>query len=141
MNCPLVWDIGASFGLTPFEADFIDYVECRIPVNDIERTNIVVGIRTTLHRFECEGKLMYLPCLSYHFSSAEIHVFSLQTYHMLYGGHSTMFGDRVVMMIDHLSINIIIDREPGNVPMIHNMSCSSTEVKETGPLIGSALPH
>ena len=35
LNCPLVWDTSASFGLTPFQADFIDYVECRISVNNI----------------------------------------------------------------------------------------------------------
>ena len=33
-NCPLVWDTGASFGLTPFRNDFIDYVECSTPVNE-----------------------------------------------------------------------------------------------------------
>ena len=50
-ECPLVWDTGASFGLTPFRGDFIDYVECQIPVKDIARTNMVVGIGTTLHKF------------------------------------------------------------------------------------------
>ena len=90
---------------------------------------MVVGIGTTLHKFECEGKPMYLPCLFYHLPSAETHVFSLQTYHTLYDGHSTVFGDRVVMIIDHLSINIPINGEAGKVPMIHNTSCSATEVK------------
>ena len=52
-----------------------------------------------------------------------------------------MFGDRVVMMIDHLSINTPINAEAGNVPMIYNTSCSATEVKEIGPLIRSTLPH
>ena len=52
-----------------------------------------------------------------------------------------MFGDRVVMMIDQLSINIPINAEAGNVPMIHNTSCSATEVKEIGTLIRPALPH
>ena len=84
---------------------------------------------------------MYLLCLSYHFPSAEIRLFSPQTYHTLYGGHNTVFGDRVVMIIDHLSINIPINSEAGNVPMIHNTSCSATEVKKIGPLIRSALPH
>ena len=65
-NCPLAWDTGASFGLTPFRADFIDYVECQIPVKDISKTNIVVGIGTTLHKFMIEGEPIWLPCLSYH---------------------------------------------------------------------------
>ena len=54
-----------------------------------------------------------------------------------------MFGDRVmmmVMMIDHLSINIPMNGEAGNMSMIHNMSCSAAEVKESGPLDMSALP-
>lgn len=50
-GCPLVWDTGASFGLTPFRADFINYIECHIPVKDISKTNYVVGIETTLHKF------------------------------------------------------------------------------------------
>jgi hypothetical protein len=49
-NCPLVWDTGASFGLTPFRGDFIDYVECKITVRDISRENTVVGVGTTLHK-------------------------------------------------------------------------------------------
>ena len=34
-HCPLIWDTGASYGLTPFRGDFIDYEECNIPVQDI----------------------------------------------------------------------------------------------------------
>jgi hypothetical protein len=34
-DCPLVWDTGASFGLTPFRGDFLDYVECKITVIEI----------------------------------------------------------------------------------------------------------
>ena len=55
-NCPLVWDTGASFGLSPFRGDFIDYMPCEIPVNDIKSTNIVVGLGTTLHKFSVEGQ-------------------------------------------------------------------------------------
>ena len=34
-STPLVWDTGASLGLTPFRADFFDYVEVNIPVKDV----------------------------------------------------------------------------------------------------------
>ena len=102
---------------------------------------MVVGIGTTLHKVECGGKPMYLPCLSYHLPSVEIRLFSPQTYHTLYEGHSTVFGNRVVMMIDHLSIDIQINAEAGNAPMLHDTLCSASEVKEIGPLIRSALPH
>jgi hypothetical protein len=40
----MIWDTGASFGLTSFRQDFINYTECNIPVNDIARTNTVIGI-------------------------------------------------------------------------------------------------
>ncbi len=35
----LIWDMGASYGLTPFFSDFIDYMECDIPVWDVTKVN------------------------------------------------------------------------------------------------------
>jgi hypothetical protein len=40
----LIWDTGASYGLTPFRSDFIDYVKCEILVRDVTKVNKVVGI-------------------------------------------------------------------------------------------------
>ena len=125
LTCPLVWDTGASFGLTPFREDFIDYVKCNIPVNDIARTNMVIGIGTTLHKFSLDGEPVYLPCLSYHLPSAAIRLFSPQTYHKLYGGHSAVFGDKAVTMIDRMSIPIPINCKGGNVPVIYNSACNA----------------
>ena len=42
----LVWDSGASFGLTLFCADFIDYAECDIDVKDNSKLNKVIGFGT-----------------------------------------------------------------------------------------------
>jgi hypothetical protein len=139
-DCPLVWDTGASFGLTPFRSDFIDYTACEIPVNDIARTNIVIGIGTTLHRFELDGEPFYLPCLSYHLPSADVRLFSPQTYHTIYGGHSAVLGEQVDMFIDQFKLNIPINREGSNVPIIFNCNVSASEMKEHGPFIRSALP-
>ena len=47
----LIWDTGASFGLTPFRSDFIDYVKCDIPIRDVTKVNRVIGIGTTLNKF------------------------------------------------------------------------------------------
>ena len=47
----LIWDTGASFGLTPFRSEFIDYVEADISVKDITKINRVIVIGTTLHKF------------------------------------------------------------------------------------------
>ncbi len=44
----LIWDTGMSFGVTPFWIDFIDYVECNIPVRDGTKVNKVVGIVPSL---------------------------------------------------------------------------------------------
>ncbi len=55
----LIWDTGASAGLTPFQSDFIDYVKCEIDVRDITKVNKVVGIGTTLHKFVGEQRNCY----------------------------------------------------------------------------------
>ena len=47
----LVWNMEASYGLTPFRSEFIDYVKCDIPVCVITKVNRVIGIGTTLHKF------------------------------------------------------------------------------------------
>ncbi len=46
----LIWDTGTSFGLTPFQSDFINYAECDIPVWDVTKVNKVIGIGTTIHK-------------------------------------------------------------------------------------------
>ena len=92
----LIYDTGALFGLTPFRSDFIDYVKCEIKVGDISKVNTVVGIGTTLHRFiSDEGLVLWLPCLLYHLPSAKVGLFSPQTYHSIYRGHSWAQGDHV----------------------------------------------
>ena len=134
-NYQLVWDTGASFGLTPFCADFIDYVECQIPVKDISKTSMVIGIGTTLHKFMVNGEPIWLPCLSYHLPSAQIHLSSPQTYHTLYGGHSVVQGDHVDMYVGEHRIHVPINCEGVNVPVVSNYAVSSKEIAEIGPQI------
>ena len=43
-DMPLIWDTGASSGLTPFEADFLTYEKCDIPIKDVSQTNRVIGM-------------------------------------------------------------------------------------------------
>ena len=116
LTCPLDWGTGSSFGPTSFREDFADYVKCSTPANDIERTNMAIGIGTTLHKFSLDGEPVHLPCLSCHLPSAAIRLFSPQTYHMLHGGHSA----KVVTMIDTLSIPIPLSCKGGNVTLIYN---------------------
>ena len=139
--CALVWDMGASFGLTPFRGNILDYVECEIAVRNIAHENMIVGVCATLHKFQIDGEDIFLPCLSYHSSSAEVRLFSLQTYHTLYCGHTVVGGDKVETFLDHLKIGVGIDQERSNLPMVHNCAVSAQEMKEHGPHIRSALPQ
>ncbi len=132
---PLVWDTGALFGLTPFCQDFIDYTECSIPVNDIARTNTVIGIGTTLHKFKVDGKDIFMACLSYHLPSADVRLISPQTFHTLYGWCSTVFADKVEMFIESLRVGVGINRETLNVPMVFDCWVSPEEMREHGPKI------
>jgi hypothetical protein len=78
----LILDSGASYGLTPFHSDFINYVDCDIPVWDVTKVNKVIGIGTTLHKFtNTDGKLVFLPCVSYPLPQTDVCLFSPQTYH------------------------------------------------------------
>ena len=117
-------------------------MECKIPVNDIARTNMVTGTGTTLHKFNTkDGKIVYLPCLFYHLETAEICLFSLQTYHTLCRGHNEVHGDRIVKSLDDLQIKIPIYSRAGNVPMIQDCAWSRKEIQYMGPHVRSALPY
>ena len=60
-NTVLIWDTGASFGLTPFRSDFIDYVKCDIQVKDVTKVNTLVSRR---ERTGCLSPLRVLPYLT-----------------------------------------------------------------------------
>ena len=48
----LVWNNSASILLTPFKAEFVDYMEFYIPVKDLTTVNKVKVIGTTIHKFK-----------------------------------------------------------------------------------------
>jgi hypothetical protein len=140
----LIWDTGGSAGLTPFRSNFIDYVECEIDVRDVTKVNKVIGIETTLHKFVyAKGRDIYLPCVSYHPPSTDVRLFSPQVYHQIYGGHSIVNGDEVVMRVrdDHgpLEIPIPIDRGGNNLPIVWNSFVSQKVKKKLAHKFMSAL--
>ncbi len=47
----LIWDTGATHGLTPFSKDFIQYHPCDIPVKDISKVNRAIGVGMVMHKF------------------------------------------------------------------------------------------
>ncbi len=99
-------------------------MECKITVRDISKQNTVIGVGTTLHKFKIDGQDIFIPCLSYHLPSAEVRLFSPQTYHTLYGGHSVVGGDYVEKFIDNLKIKIDIDREASMLECLVQSSTS-----------------
>ena len=146
-ECPLVWDTGASYGLTPFRGDFIDYEECNIPVQDISKTNYVIGMGTVMWKFKATNTdTIYLPCLCYHLPTADIRLLSPQTYHQLYGGSSEIDGKAVLMSLPKQAphhpnhqIKIPIDTFNTNIPLIHDVSCTDKERREVAPHLRSSM--
>ena len=140
----LICDTGGSAGLTPFRSDFIDYVECDIDVRDVTKVNKVIGVGTTLHKFvDVAGNNVYLPCVSYHLPSTGIRLFSPQVYHQIYGGHSMVNGDEVVMRVCEegrpITIAIPIDRDGTNLPVVRNSFVSKKIKKKHAHRFRSAL--
>ena len=139
----LIWDTGASAGLTPFWSDFIDYVECEIDVCDISKVKKVIGIGTTLHKFvDNNGNNVYLPCVSYHLPSTDVRLFSPQIYHQLHGGHSVVCGDAVEMVFGKYggsTVTIPIDKDGTNLPVIRDSFVSQKIKQQHASKFRSAL--
>ena len=94
---PLIWDTGASRGLTPYRSDFIHYQKTDMVVHDISKANRVIGIGTVMYKFkDTNGREVYLPGVAYHMPKATIRLFSPQTYLQTYGGHATVHGSKVI---------------------------------------------
>ena len=87
----LIWNTGATFGLTPFRSDFIHNVKANIIVKDVTKVNLVIGIGTTIHKFiDVNGTTCYLSFVYYHILSTYIQLFSPETYHHIDGGYWTV---------------------------------------------------
>ena len=139
-NTVLIWDTGASFGLTPFRSDFIDYVKCDIQVKDVTKVNTVIGIGTTINKFrDANGQDVFLPCVSYHLTTTDVRLFSPQTYHQLHGGKSVVDANEVTMHLEGHKVVIPIDRNGINLPVVGDSYVSSKEKKRMGLQLRSAL--
>ncbi len=117
----LIWDTGTSYELTLFHSNFIDYVECDIPVWDVTKVNKVIRIRTTLHKFtDTDGKPVFLPCISYHLPQTKVCLFSPQTYHQMHGGYSEVYAQSIQMKLRTSTISITIKQGLTNLPVVHD---------------------
>jgi hypothetical protein len=138
----LIWDMGASYGLTPFWSDFIDYVKCEIPVRDVTKVNTVVGIGTTLPKFtDINGNPVYLPCVLYHLPKTDARLFSPQTYHQMHGGYSEVHSNCARMPLKTSTIEIRIVREEHNLPIVFNSFVSGKAKKALASSMRSGLCH
>ena len=138
----LIYDTGASAGLTRHRCDFIDYVEIEIEVRDVTKANKVVGIGTTLHKFvDDKGMDVFLPCVAYHLPTTDVRLFSPQIYHQLHGGHSIVDGDKVVLKLGgrRPHITIPIERGSTNLPCVYNSFVNEKEKKMYASTMRSGL--
>ena len=62
----------------------------------------------------------------------EVHLFSPQTYHTFYGGHSTVGGNQVDMFADDLKVSVNIERDGSNGPMMNDCTVPDDEMKKHG---------
>ncbi len=138
----LIWDMGTSFGFTPFRSDFIDYVACTIPVRDITKVNNMIGIWTRLHKLTDTKELpVYLPCVSYHLPQMDVRLFAPHTYHQMHGGYSKVYGDCVKMLLKTSEIQIQIVREKHNLPIVFDSYVSPNMKKMLASSMRSGLCH
>ena len=138
----LIWDSGASFKITPFRSNFIDYVEADIPLKGVTKINRVIGIGTTLHRFQIDqGWDIFLFCVLYHLPQTDVRLFSLKTYHQIHGGHFSLNGDTVEMHCKGNRVVIPICCKQANLQIVYNSFVSSKEKNEVGPHICSAMAY
>ena len=130
---PLIWDTGASIGLTPYRSDFIDYQELEnVSVKDITRQNKGLGLGTVMWKFTTqEGREVFLPLVCYHVEHAAIRFMSLQQYFKSHGGWATVLSHSVTCHLpDKAIIDIPIDAKL-DIPKIWN---GSTLQKSKGVL-------
>lgn len=103
-----------------------DYLQVNILVKDVTKTNHVVGIGTVIYKFQnVRGHDIFLPCIAYHLPTADIQLFSPQTYNQLLGFSSIVTGKQVIMHLKDQNIVIPNYSGPSNLPMTWNPSVSA----------------
>ena len=147
-STPLIYDTGASFGLTPYRSDFIDFEEASIPVKDISKTNTVLGIGTVMYKLKAtNGDELLVPGLSYYLPECDVRLMSPQVYHKLYGGCSIVDGDKVDWRLnkqvdmDYVHRIEIPMNKDTNLPMMFNVSCTDEERTTIGPHFSKVCAH
>ena len=143
---PLVYDTGASRGLTPFKRDFLDYQAVHIPIKDIKRTNYVIGVGTVVNKMiATDGSVQFVPSIAYHMPDAAIRLHSPQTYYQQFGVSGTVTSDKAITHAGRdqhgvrRDIEFPINRGGSNIPLLTNVSYTKAEKDEVRPYLRSFL--
>ena len=108
----LIWDTVALFGLASFIIDYINFTKDDIPVNDVTKNNLFIGISATIHKFVgVNGNTCYLQFVSYHLPSTDVRLFPLHNYHHIHDGYYTKHVHHIMMHLNDHEIKILIDCE------------------------------
>ncbi len=139
----LVWDTGASIGLTPFRCDFIDYLPLEgATVKDISKANKVLGIGTVMWKFKSRrGDEVFIPAVAYHMPECDIRLLSPQAYFQLHGGKADVNDEMVTMYLPGVEKHIIdipIDKKV-NLPIILQPQTTLDEQLKFGPSLLSSV--
>ena len=132
---PLIWDTGASIGLTPFKADFIDYQPLDgVSVKDIARQNKVLGVGTTLWKFVTRsGREVFLPLVCYHVEHATIRLMSPQQYIKQHGGSAKVLGHTIEHTLPDGHIIDIPVESSTNLPIVRDVATTKDQQDIIGP--------
>ena len=96
-------------------------MEAGIPVKYVTNINRVIGIGTTLHKFqEDQGKDIFLPRVSYHLPKIYVRLFSPQKFNQMNGGHYRLSGDYMYLYCKKNIIVITIWRKQANLSIVYN---------------------
>jgi hypothetical protein len=138
----LIWYTGTSFSLTPFGSDFIDYVACTIPIQDITKVNNVIGIGMTLHKFT-DTKGFQSIFLVFHITYHRQMLFILSpnlspNAWWLFQG---LWQDCIKMLLKTSEIKIQIVREKHNLPVVFDSYVSPKGNKTLASSMRSGLCH
>ncbi|KAL7465040.1 hypothetical protein ACHAXS_005363 [Conticribra weissflogii] len=127
-------------GLSPFEADFVDYQPSNITLETAAHTNTVKGVGTIMWKFTTtSGKTVYLPEVGYHMPALTVRLFSPQSFLQAFGGRGKIGSGKVTLYFeDGDSIEFPLDRAT-NLPMYHGCSCNSAEKRVHGKQVCKEL--
>ena len=104
------------------------------------KVNRVIGIETKIQKMSnVNGQACYLPCVSYRLLTTDLGFFSPHTYHHMHGGSSEVFCDQLIIKFLNHIIEIPINVQGINLPIIENSWLAAKYKDLYGPQIISAL--